>query len=203
MNQGKIFRCQISFSFSYFSESYLEDYNDAQKFGSQAERLDFYFNMKSGAESGWDYSTKWFMGPNGEPSSQLTDINARRVVPVELNSYLCRNARVMAHFHEVLGNADRQGMYEGYRRDLEEAVDALLWNDELGAWFDYDLDHGKQRLQFYPSNVGPLWADCYRQTRNGEKVKAAVKYLKSSGAMEYPGGVPTSMEPSGQQWDFR
>ena len=40
-------------------ESYLEDYLDAQKLGSEEEVREYYFNMKSGAESGWDYSTKW------------------------------------------------------------------------------------------------------------------------------------------------
>ena len=41
-------------------ESYREDYRDAQHFKSDPEEmLEFYFNMKSGAESGWDYSTKW------------------------------------------------------------------------------------------------------------------------------------------------
>ena len=40
-------------------ESYLEDYLDAQKLGTAEEVREYYFNMKSGAESGWDYSTKW------------------------------------------------------------------------------------------------------------------------------------------------
>jgi hypothetical protein len=42
-----------------FSESYFEDYNDAQKLSSKDEQQEFYQNMKSGAESGWDYSTRW------------------------------------------------------------------------------------------------------------------------------------------------
>ena len=42
-----------------------------------------------------------------------------------------------------------------------------------------------------------------RQTRLKEKIKPFVKYLKNSGAFDYPGGVPTSMVNSGQQWDFR
>ena len=41
------------------SESYREDYRDAQKFETIPEQEEFYQNMKSGAESGWDYSTRW------------------------------------------------------------------------------------------------------------------------------------------------
>ena len=41
------------------TESYYEDYTDAQKFETVQEQEEFYQNMKSGAESGWDYSTRW------------------------------------------------------------------------------------------------------------------------------------------------
>ncbi len=42
-------------------ESYYEDWHDAQKLETEEERRNFYFNMKAGAESGWDYSTKWYI----------------------------------------------------------------------------------------------------------------------------------------------
>ncbi len=124
-----------------------------------------------------------FMDETGGESQNILDINTRRVVPVELNSYLCRNARVMKQFYEILGKADKQEEYEQYEKDfkvsntllflslefllctvilpLKESIETLLWSDELGSWFDYDLDHEVQRLQFYPSTVAPLWADCY------------------------------------------
>ena len=42
------------------SESYREDYEHAKEFFSEKDdEQQFYINMKSGAESGWDYSTKW------------------------------------------------------------------------------------------------------------------------------------------------
>ena len=41
------------------SESYYEDFNEAQKLPSKEAQQEFYQNMKSGAESGWDYSTRW------------------------------------------------------------------------------------------------------------------------------------------------
>ena len=48
------------FSVQLISESYREDYENAKTFfTNQDEEQQFYINMKSGAESGWDYSTKW------------------------------------------------------------------------------------------------------------------------------------------------
>ena len=70
-------------------ESYREDFNDAQHFSTQDDKSEFYQNMKSGAESGWDYSTKWFFkAEDGTESMELHDIQTRHIIPVELNSYL-------------------------------------------------------------------------------------------------------------------
>ena len=45
----------------YNLESYREDYAEANTFYNEDAdaKQEFYINMKSGAESGWDYSTKW------------------------------------------------------------------------------------------------------------------------------------------------
>ena len=49
-------------------------YLDAQEFSTLKEKQEFYQNMKSGAESGWDYSTKWFFKEDGSASLDLKDI---------------------------------------------------------------------------------------------------------------------------------
>ena len=45
-------------------ESYREDVEFAESFETETEREDFYYHMKAGAESGWDYSTRWFINKN-------------------------------------------------------------------------------------------------------------------------------------------
>lgn len=54
----------------------------------------------------------------------------------------------------------------------------MLWDSERGAWFDYNLVTHSKHSDFYPSNLAPLWAQCYSQPEMGEK---AVQYLKVSG----------------------
>ena len=49
----------ILYCFILSIESYREDYGDAQELATVEERQEFYQNMKSGAESGWDYSSRW------------------------------------------------------------------------------------------------------------------------------------------------
>ena len=57
------------------------------------------------------------------------------------------------------------------------------------------------RRYFYPSNLFPLWAECY-DTQNREKVaKSAVNYLRKTGAIRCKGGVPTSLGESYESFD--
>ena len=59
------------------------------------------------------------------------------------------------------------------------------------------------RKSFYPSNLFPLWAECYSPDDRMMVAEAAVAYLKDTGAIYCKGGVPTSLDESaGQQWDF-
>ena len=42
-------------------ESYREDVELAEQFDNEEDREEFYYHMKAGAESGWDYSTRWMI----------------------------------------------------------------------------------------------------------------------------------------------
>ena len=42
-------------------ESYREDIEHADQFSDPKDKESFYFHMKSAAESGWDYSTRWMI----------------------------------------------------------------------------------------------------------------------------------------------
>lgn len=57
-------------------------------------------------------------------------------------------------------------------------MEAVLWDAERGVWFDYNLVRQSRHTEFYPSNLAPLWAQCYSQPEMAEK---AVQYLKVGG----------------------
>ena len=54
--------------------------------------------MKTGAESGWDYSSRWFVTDKNNNSGCLKDTKPRAIVPVDLNSIMAKNAEILAHF---------------------------------------------------------------------------------------------------------
>lgn len=42
-----------------------EDYEVAEKYKTAKEKNDFYTRIKSAAETGWDFSSRWFITTNG------------------------------------------------------------------------------------------------------------------------------------------
>lgn len=59
---------------------------------------------------------------------------------------------------------DIQAKYRNLSQQRLAAMRAILWDEEKGAWFDYDLENGKKNLEFYPSNLTPLWSVSLTQT---------------------------------------
>ena len=50
-------------------ESHLEDIHLARSFQTEQEKVEFFKNVATAAESGWDFSSRWFRGPKYSTSS--------------------------------------------------------------------------------------------------------------------------------------
>ena len=75
-------------------ESYIEDYqtvNDPTLATplTESQAADVYSELASGAETGWDYSSRFQLVPQlGNPG--LRTLNVRNNIPICLNSILCK-----------------------------------------------------------------------------------------------------------------
>ena len=78
----------------------------------------------------------------------------------------------------------------------------VFWNETDSLWKDWDLTTGMHlEGAFYASSLSPLAWTC----GNGdiEQQEKVLSTLNSLGVLDYPGGVPSSLEhDSTQQWDF-
>ncbi|KAM5131901.1 trehalase [Mantella aurantiaca] len=175
-------------------ESYSDDYELAENLTTDAKPL-LYSDIAAAAESGWDFSTRWFYGS----TNTLLDTKTSSAIPVDLNAILCRVERVLAKFYTDLDMPEMASRFSDALNQRLKAVQAVLWDQDLGVWLDYNLEQQKRNPNFYPSNLSPLWASCYDDTA---MVDSVVSYLEKSGALSYKNGLPTSLINSGQQWDF-
>ncbi|XP_017883854.1 trehalase isoform X1 [Ceratina calcarata] len=182
-------------------ESYKEDYLTSQSFRTPEEKDNYYAELKTAAESGWDFSSRWFI-LDGTNKGNLTNLKTRYIIPVDLNSIIYRNAQLLGQYSLRLGNETKAAYYRKRAEQWKRAVTAVLWHDEVGAWLDYDILNDIKRDYFYPTNILPLWTNCYDIVKREEYVSKVLKYLEKNQIMLNLGGIPTTLEHSGEQWDY-
>lgn len=182
-------------------ESYKEDVDVARHFEKYEDKEELYSELKAAAESGWDFSSRWFI-LNGTNKGNLTNLKTRSIIPVDLNSVMCWNAQLMAEFHTSLDNHDKAQYYRDLHARFMDAIEQVLWHEDVGVWLDYSLESRRRRDYFYPTNVAPLWTKCYDQARKDYYVSRVINYLDKIKVDIFEGGIPSTFEHSGEQWDY-
>ncbi|VDO39789.1 unnamed protein product [Onchocerca flexuosa] len=177
-------------------ESFLIDIVHASRLSAH-ERPQFYTDIASAAESGWDFSSRWFKDDRNIETIETTDI-----IPIDLNAFICWNLDILQYLLRHTGNLKKSKTFREKREILRFAMLQIFYNNTEGAWFDYNLRSKSHNVNFYPSIAVPLFGECY-QPLNQARPQKIVDFLNKSGVYDYPGGVPTSLiKDSKQQWDF-
>ncbi|KXN82841.1 Trehalase [Leucoagaricus sp. SymC.cos] len=185
-------------------ESYLTDYltandpsvnpplNDTQKAALYAE-------LASGAESGWDYTRRWFT--DGDNDGSLRNLAVSRLVAVDLNSILYRNHIIMANLYGS-SNSNQVNSHHRAAEALRTAVLDLLWDANKLAFYDFSLDTNKRRDFFSAVNFYPLWSGIIPDEIVRDE-KAAFSHFASLNLVlnRFNGTYPTTFVDTGLQWD--
>ncbi|KAJ8912193.1 hypothetical protein NQ315_003797 [Exocentrus adspersus] len=183
-------------------ESYFEDIETCANLESDDEKYECYTDLKSGAESGWDFTARWFFHKEGGVSDQIKDIRTRRNIPTDLNAFIYKALKTMNNFYMILRKPSEAKRYLDLAERWREAIEEVLYNNEDGTWYDYDIKTGKQRRFFFASNLTPLWAGAMPDEVKAERGKRSVEYLRKMGILNLRGGIPSSLLSTGQQWDY-
>jgi alpha,alpha-trehalase len=169
-------------------ESYLEDVTTAAQGRRPVHEV--YRELRAGAASGWDYSSRWCDGEGGLPTIRTTAI-----LPVDLNCLLHKLEAQIAQLAECRGG---DGLADEFRRRAAaraEAIDRWLWHGDLGVYQDYDWQRGRTRKALYASTVTPLFTGL----ANAAQARRVADALRTELLEE--GGIATSQRFSGEQWD--
>jgi alpha,alpha-trehalase len=169
-------------------ESFREDAE--LKHSSLQTAEDLNRNLRAGAESGWDFSSRWFKNENSFGSIHTTDI-----VPVDLNCLLLHLEQMIAEAYHLKGDDNHSSVYDKLVEKRKDAIQQYCWNETAGFYFDYDFIEGKQKQSKAIAGVTPLFVNM-ASAEQAKKVAAIVKEKFLS-----PGGVVTTLKNTGQQWD--
>ena len=169
-------------------ESYLADVELARQSDQQPETL--YRHLRAAAESGWDFSSRWFAD-----EASLRTIQTTEIVPVDLNCLLLNLERTIAEAHQLAGNPEAAQRYQSTAKRRQAAIQKYCWNAERGFYFDFDFVQGKQKEGMSLAAVFPLVFGI-ASDKQAEAVAARIRegFLK-------PGGLICTLRTTGQQWD--
>ncbi len=170
------------------AEMYRDDVETSHKTERPAEAL--YRDIRAACESGWDFSSRWL-----RDGQNLETIHTTEIIPVDLNALLANLEAVLAKAYRQSGQAEKAEHYATAARTRQEAIDQYCWDPALGYYLDYDFVQGKRLPRPTLAGMFPL----YFQLAPADKAEAAADFLQSNFLQD--GGLVTTLESSGQQWD--
>jgi alpha,alpha-trehalase len=168
-------------------ESFYEDYTLAQS-SKNPEAL--YRHLHAGAESGWDFSSRWFADPNDLATIQTTDI-----LPVDLNALLFGLESTLAKFYELSGDTRKRKQFTAYTDTRREAIQKIFWNDEENFFFDYTYKEARQTAIVSAAGIVPLFVKAATAEQATKVEKGSFTKLLARG------GVLSTTVQNQQQWD--
>ncbi len=169
-------------------ESYREDVELAHNSTQNPQIL--FKHLRAGAESGWDYSCRWFKDENAFDTLHTTDI-----VPVDLNCLLYFLEKTIAKAFKVEKNREGVLIYETLAERRKHNVVEYFWSYERDFFFDYDSETQDRKKTMTLAGVFPLFFKIATKTQ-AKYVALAIEtqFLKT-------GGLTTTLKKTGQQWD--
>jgi len=169
-------------------ESYREDLETAQNNPRESQAV--WLDLRAGAESGWDYSSRWLSNP-----MDLATIRTTAIAPVDLNALLYHLERIIAEYAERAGKTEQAARFAGYAEARKAALLRYCWDAEKGFFTDYDREQGRSTGVLSLAGIYPL----FFQVADAAQAAACAKVIERD--FLKPGGVVTTLTDTGQQWD--
>ena len=149
---------------------------------------ELYRHLRAAAESGWDFSSRWFRDPRSFASIHTTDI-----VPVDLNCLLWNLEKTLAEAATLEDDQAEAERYQSLADRRAVAIRQYCWAD--GFYFDYDFQAVATTPHRTLAAAFPLF---FGLASPDEAVQVAAelaaKFLQT-------GGLTTTLFRTGQQWD--
>lgn len=170
-------------------ESFKADYTAATKIPDSL-RSGFFRNLRASAESGWDFSSRWF-----KDGKSLLNIETTDILPVDLNCLLYFLENRLGFFYELTGNIERSELFKTKASQRAALINRLFYNEEDGFYHDYNWKEGRQTPVKSLAGCFPL----YFGIAKPEYAERIARNLAKNFLM--PGGLVTTLNETHEQWD--
>jgi alpha,alpha-trehalase len=169
-------------------ESYREDVLTAGE--SSRPAAEVYRDLRAAAESGWDFSSRWFAD-----GKTLATIRTTALVPVDLNSLLFHLETTLAKAYELSHNPEKAAELSTRAARRRAAVLRYLWDSGSGVYTDYLWREGAPSRTVTAASLYPLFFGLATESHADRVAQVVRAHLLKAGGI-----VATTIE-TGQQWD--
>lgn len=170
-------------------ESYAEDVATARAAAPRAE-AEVYRHLRAGAESGWDFSSRWL-----DDGARLATIRTTDIVPVDLNSLLFAVERRIAEACAALRDTACARDFTRQAGRRRAAIDRHLWVAAEGRYADWDRSARRPTPHLTAATLYPLFVGA----ASPDQARAVAATTEAR--LLAPGGLRTTLVRTGQQWD--
>ena len=186
-------------------EDYLTANDPALPPLNEDERSNLYAELASGAESGWDYSSRWAKEPFAATATSqnpiLRSLNIRSIIPVCLNSILYKAHGLLANLYDTQNNASAAKTHNDAATNIRAGILDLLWDKDKLAFYDYNLTANARSTIFSAATFYPLWNgiipdEVAASSQNAFGVFASLNMVLN----RYNGTFPVTFLETGLQW---
>ncbi len=166
-------------------ESYREDFLQIKKVEGGKK---MFRDLRSGAESGWDYTSRWFADQKHIETIETTDI-----IPVDLNDLLYGLEEVLTICYA--DDAAYVAALKSRMANRTDFLDTYCWNAKEGVYEDFNWVRQRKTGVKSLATMYPLFFGMTNQNQ----ADAVANYVKEN--FLRPGGVVTTLNHTGEQWD--
>jgi alpha,alpha-trehalase len=170
----------------YYRTHDVKDYDLGQYYDKGKDQLTelFYKGDRTMRESGFDPSNRF--GP--------FNIDIIHYDPVCLNSLLYLMETDTAEILKILGRAQEARVWVNRAEERKQKINRLMWDEQDGLYYDYNFARKEVRRYPFVTTFYPLWVGVADR-------KQAARIVANLHLFERPGGLLTSTNVSGSQWD--
>ncbi len=189
-------------------ESYKEDFDLAEEAANELakrirvaspealkkilndKREAVYRNLRAGAASGWDFSSRWLAD-----GTTLATIQTIDIIPVDLNCLLYALEMNIAKAKKMSGNKTSAAAFMQKAAKRKAAILKYCWNAKAGFFVDYNMALQQQQDVITAAGLFPLFVKIASPTQATAVAATTKTYLLKNG------GIITTVNNTGQQWD--
>lgn len=170
-------------------ESYREDVSLARGLPSSKQNT-LFRDLRSAAESGWDFSSRWFL-----KGGSLQTIQTTSLVPVDLNCLLYHLEKTLAKSYALSGSNVKANYLSKTAEQRKRSINRYCWSSTAGWYVDYHIVTKKSSTSLTLAGMFPFFL------RLSDEVKFAKARLVLQNQFLKYGGLVTTLVNTGQQWD--